>query len=338
METKLFEETDFDQILSNLASRGINKNERAYIFIDEIQNLPVISRVAKYLIDHYKTKFFLTGSSSFYIKNLFPESMAGRKIIFEIFPLTFKEFLLFKGAKKQPAPVKFADKAKKKNETENIRWRPFYEEYLTYGGFPAVVLENNVERKQALLAGIFRSYFEKDVKTLAQLTDRSKLRDLILLLVPRMGNLIELEKIVSELGSTRATVYNYLNFLEETYFLTLLPRFSHSIDRSRAGRRKLFFADTGLANFLGKVSEGQLLENSVFQTLRSGHQLSFYHRENSEIDFIVNGEVGLEVKTTASRRDILTLKQRSAPLKLKENYLVSLNWSGDKEVIVATDL
>jgi predicted AAA+ superfamily ATPase len=86
LETKVFEEENFNAIWDNLANYGVNKGKKAYIFIDEIQNLPIISRVVKYLYDHYETKFFLTGSSSFYLKNLFPESLAGRKFVFELFP------------------------------------------------------------------------------------------------------------------------------------------------------------------------------------------------------------------------------------------------------------
>jgi len=74
--------------------------ERVYLFLDEIQNLKNLPSVAKYLIDHYQVKFFLTGSVSFYLKNLFSESLSGRKVLFELFPLNFQEFLRFRCANK----------------------------------------------------------------------------------------------------------------------------------------------------------------------------------------------------------------------------------------------
>lgn len=339
LHRKYFQKIDFDEILIDLARQGIvNNKERAYLFIDEIQNLPIISRVAKYLIDHYQTKFFMTGSSSYYIKNLFPESMAGRKIIFELFPLTFSEFLVFKEIKRPSLQAAFASKGEGKNELRNIRLEPLFKEYITYGGFPAVVLENEPARKKTLLEGIFQSYFEKDVKTLADLVDRSKLRDLILLLVPRIGSRVEIEKIAGELETTRSTIYSYLEFLEETYFIKLLPRFSRSIDRSRAGRRKVFFADIGLAAFLGSVSEGQMFENAVFQTLRPDHKLAFFIKEEKEIDFIIDDKIALEAKTTASKRDIFNLKKRAESLDIDEYYVACLNWSPEKEVVMASDL
>jgi len=73
----IFEESDYNRILDNLATRGIQKNEKVYLFIDEIQLASQIIRPLKYLYDHYKIKFVTTGSSSFYLKNLFSESLSG---------------------------------------------------------------------------------------------------------------------------------------------------------------------------------------------------------------------------------------------------------------------
>jgi predicted AAA+ superfamily ATPase len=337
LETKVFEEENFNAIWDNLANYGVNKGKKAYIFIDEIQNLPIISRVVKYLYDHYETKFFLTGSSSFYLKNLFPESLAGRKFVFELFPLTFGEFLVFKEVPRQ-TPTGFKSKALAKNQVGFSLLKPYFREYLEFGGFPKVVLEKNHDNKRGRLEEIFKSYFEKDVKTLADFQDRSKLRDLILLLIPRLASRIEINKLSTDLSLSRETVYNYLAFLEETYFIKLLPRFSRSIDRSAAGRRKLFLTDTGLANFLGKASLGQLFENAVFQTLRPDYKLYFYQKERAEIDFITDEKTALEAKTTVSKRELVHLKNRAQSLKIYESYAVSLNWSGEKEVIPATDL
>src|SRR5437879_2736423 len=108
-------------------------------------------------------------------------------------------------------------------------------EYLEFGGFPAVVLEDKHNRKRDLLTEIFTSYFEKDAKNLADFKEMTKLRDLILLLLPRMGARIEILKLAQALSVSRDTVYNYLAFLEQTYFISLLPRYSTSIDRQAAG-------------------------------------------------------------------------------------------------------
>lgn len=94
---KVFEEVDYNNIILNLKEYGILSKEKAYIFLDEIQAMPNIVKVVKYLYDHFGVKFFLTGSSSFYLKNLFPESLSGRKFVFNLYPLDFEEFLIFNG-------------------------------------------------------------------------------------------------------------------------------------------------------------------------------------------------------------------------------------------------
>lgn len=337
LHRKLFEEENFDNIWNNLEEFGIFKDSRAYIFLDEIQKLPQISQAVKYLYDHWQVKFFLTGSSSFYLKNLFPESLAGRKIVFELFPLTFSEFLTFKNVERKAPPKTFAQKAKTKNKIAYEKCSKYYQEFMEFGGFPAVVLEKNLNRKRQILEGIFKSYFETDVKSLADFKDISKLRDLILLIILRIGSKVDVSKLASELRVTRATVYNYLTFLEQTYFIALLPRFSKSFDRQAAGNKKVFLCDTGLANFLGKASLGQLFENSVFQNLRPDFKLHFYDR-NGEIDFIVDEEFAIETKLTASRRDISNLEKRVGRLGLRERYATALNWGSDDRIILAIDL
>lgn len=334
---KVFEEENFDAIWNNLAAFGITNIMKAYIFLDEVQNLPDISKAVKYLSDHWDVKFVLTGSSSFYLKNLFPESMAGRKVVFEVFPLTFAEFLRFKEVNHN-AISSFAQKADAKNRIQYERLIPYYQEFLEFGGFPRVVLEKDPKRKPTLLLEIFKSYFEVDVKSLAEFKDNGKIRDLILLLIPRVGSRIEIAKLAASLSLSRETVYSYLSFLEHTYFISLLSKFSGSIDRQAAGSKKLFLCDVGIANVLGKISEGQIFEQSIFQTLRSFHQLHYFAKNNAEIDFIVDNSIALEVKSSVSRRDIAHLNARTSNLGLPEQYVVAKEYSAEKNVILATDL
>ncbi len=338
LHRKVFEEENYDAIWNNLKQFGLINDTKAYIFIDEVQNLPEISRAVKYLYDHWDVKFFLTGSSSYYLRNLFPESLAGRKVIFEMFPLSFAEFLVFNNVQRQEEKS-FVQKAQSKNKIAHEQYVGYYNEFLEYGGFPSVVLEKNPDRKKVLLSEIFTSYFEKDAKNLADFRDMSKLRDLILLLVPRVGSRIEINKLANDLSVSRETIYNYLSFLEQTYFISLLPKYSASIDRQAAGSKKLFFCDLGIANTLGRISEGQLLEQSVFQNLRCQYSLSFYNKDGAnEIDFIVDKQIALEVKMSASRQDIANLQKRAESLELPEYFVVSHQFSEDEKVIATIDI
>lgn len=338
LHRKLFEEENYNAVWNNLREFGIINTEKVYIFLDEVQNLPQISKVAKYFYDHWGVKFFLTGSSSYYLKNLFPESLAGRKIIFEMFPLTFTEFLAFNQIPK--ASIKsFSEKAKTKDKISYEQIIPYYREFLEFGGFPKVVLEKSKERKKVLLSEIFTSYFEKDAKAMADFREMSKLRDLILLLIPRIGSKIEVAKLANSLSVSRETVYNYLSFLEQTYFISLLSKFSGSIDRQAAGSKKLFLCDVGIANILGHISFGQMFEQSIFQNLRTQHKLCYYSKDGgSEIDFIIDGLFALGVKISVSARDVANLKQRSSGLHINKQYVTSLEYHAGKTIILATDL
>jgi len=338
IKRRIFEDPNYENILNNLVELGLKKSEKGYVLLDEIQFVREMPSVIKYLYDHYKIKFIVTGSSSFYLKNLFSESLSGRKLIFEMYPLTFEEFLKFKEVDKI-FERNFDQKSKQKNEFKEGLYRKLYHEYIEFGGFPGVVLEPDYERKKRLLNEIFQSYFQKDIEILADFKDSSKLRDLILLLLPRVGNVIDISKLALGLNSSRESVYNYLEFLEATYFIKLLPKYTN-IDKKLTGGKKLYVCDSGLVNVLGKLSEGQLFENSVFQNLRPRHKISYYRKsEVNEVDFILDDEVALEVKTSASRHDVASLTKRLVGLKkLKEFYIVSLNFLNENEIIMAWDL
>ncbi|MDE3090748.1 MAG: AAA family ATPase, partial [Chloroflexota bacterium] len=85
----VFQETNYDNVLNFFRNRNLDLAERLYVALDEIQYVPNVPSVIKYLVDNYDIKFVLTGSSSFYLKNYFTESLAGRKVVYEMFPLAF---------------------------------------------------------------------------------------------------------------------------------------------------------------------------------------------------------------------------------------------------------
>lgn len=344
LHRQLFQLQDYDSILNNLQrNHGINPHERVYLFLDEIQNYPPITNIMKYLHDHYNTKFFVTGSSSYYLKNLFPESMAGRKLVFEMFPLTFREFLRFRSdqikIKITPPSPNFKQKVHNKSYYMHSPLSVFYEEYLEFGGFPEVIIESDPVRKKELQKDIFKSYFEIDVKSLADFRDLEMLRNFILLLVPRIGSKIDISKLSSELGISRATISNYFTFLESTYLITRLSRYSSSIDKMLSGPQKLYFCDVGIASALGSLSSGQSLEQSIFQNLRTSHELNYYATsKGGEIDFVADKHIALEVKKHAVPRDLANLHKRMTSAKIKEGYIITLDFQELLETIPAADL
>ena len=339
LDQRLFEELDYNNIAGKLSALGININEKAYIFIDEIQNFPGIVLPIKYLYDHYNIKFFVTGSSSYYLKNLFPESLAGRKVIVELFPLDFEEFLIFK-----EHAVSFSDSLKdkclSKQLIRNEKLKIYYDEYLKYGGFPQVVLAETKEKKEVYLNEIFSSYFEKDVKSLADFKHLGALRDLILLLMKRIGSKLDISKLASTLGISRPSVYSYLSFLEQTYFIFLINPYSKNVDREMSGAKKAYLCDTGLVNFLSKTEEGSILENAVFNNLRKFGKINYFqNRHGSEIDFILPElSIAIEVKSKAIPQHISKIKRLANTLGLTDYYVVSKDFINSERIIQVSDL
>lgn len=327
LDTKIFEDIDYRVIyerLNHLAVPG--ESGRLYVFIDEIQNYPEITKIIKYLIDHYGVKFFVTGSSSFYLRNLFPESLSGRKFLYLLTPMSFYEQLYFKDLLSLESALAH-QKSEAFEPIDIFHYKNFeveFEDYLHFGGFPEVVVTSDPETKKEILKNIFKSFFEKDLKILSDYKDIRELRDLLLLLVPRVGSLLDVSRLASELGVQRAKVYQYLEFLQATFAIHLLPKFGHGVDRSVAAGKKVYFADTGLLLSLGQVNEAQLLENAVVNQLVHYGELSFYNQRNTaEIDVILNKKVAFEVKLTGTANDYQKLSLLAKKLKLPKYFIVS---------------
>lgn len=325
---KYFEEEDYEKIKFNFEIQGLNFSQKAYLFLDEIQFVKNLPQIVKYLYDHYKIKFILTGSSSFYLKNLFSESLAGRKYIFELFPLNFKEFLLLKGEK-----IIIPSKNQKITKTIFNTFSKFYEEYLKFGGFPGVIIKKTFSEKKMALNDIFTSYFQLEVIQLGDYKKTSIIRDLMLLLMQRIGSKIDIQKLALELKVSRPTIYNYLSFLEGTYFIKLIKPYSKNKNVEIRGSEKIYFCDSGLVNNLAQINEGALFENNIFQLLRPKGEINYFQKKGGiEIDFILNKKETYEVKLHPHKQDLKRLKKLSNELKIKNFKLISKNYSELKDI------
>jgi predicted AAA+ superfamily ATPase len=302
--------------------QGLDFSKPCVIAIDEIQLVPTLPSLIKYLYDTYKVKFIVTGSSSYYLKNTFSESLAGRKRIFEMYPLSFKEFLIFKEV--------WSDRF------EQQAWQPFqnvwfelakdwYQEYLTYGGFPQIVLTKDVRDKKEQALDILNSYIELDVKLLADFTVSEELFKLMKLLAARSGNKIDHTKLSSVSGISRQKLGAYLQLLEQTYLIYQLTPFTRNIDKEISQQKKLYFSDPGLLQVLaeGQLSSGQVLETAVAAQLKPQGGLQYFQkRSGQEIDFIFNGNTALEVKETPLEQDLNSLRFRADAIQLEKQLLV----------------
>lgn len=140
--------------------------------------------------------------------------------------------------------------------------------------------------------------------------------------------------VSKELGISRPTLYEYLAFLEGTFFLKTIRPFTKGKNSEIRKMPKVYLCDTGLANHLVKLDLGLLFENSIFQNLRQKGELNYYKKKKGiEIDFILNKKLAYEVKLTAHLSDSRKLQKISNELNLEGFQLISKNYSEHENVI-----
>lgn len=328
-----FQELDYDAVKKNLELLGLKNEERAYVFLDEIQWIKQLPSIVKYLMDTYRIKFILSGSSSFYLKNQFSESLAGRKYIFELYPLNFSEFLRLKNG------PPFTAEAGQTSLAIYMTYKTYMDEYLKYGGFPGVVLKTSEAEKKAALDDIFTSYYQLEVLQFSDFRKSHKIRDLLFLLMERTGSQLDVQKLAGALGIARQTLMNYLAFLEGTYFIKVIKPYTTNRDVEIRKAGKLYVCDPGLVRQFSQVDEGSLFENAVFWNLQQKGIIKYYQRKNrAEIDFILDEKYAYEVKIHPEKEDLQKLKNMSGELGIQSARLVGREFVPMQEVLYLFNL
>ncbi|MFN4145628.1 MAG: ATP-binding protein [Runella sp.] len=321
----LFSQNNYQAIEQGLKALGLRFDDSMVLALDEIQLVANSPSVIKYLYDTHSIKFILTGSSSYYLKNHFTESLAGRKRIFELFTLGFDEFLLFKGIERVQL-LAFA----RQPFSEGVYhfFKHHYESFLRFGGFPEVVLCETDDDRVAFLKDIINAYIELDIKLLSDFKLSNDLYRLCQLLAAYTGSRIDVSKLSSISGINRNKLNEYLALFEYTYFIHTIPAFTKNKDKEISSQRKIYLSDTGILQGLAQVSSGQVFENAIALQLRQMGEVSYYQKKTGqEIDFILDKSIAIEVKETPSYPDLKTLKYRSEELSMGNCWLVGRHFT-----------
>jgi predicted AAA+ superfamily ATPase len=329
-DRQIFEKTDYNDIIDDLEAIGLNRKRKMYVLIDEVQFLPGIASVVKYLYDRYDIKFILTGSSSYYLKNHFTESLAGRKRIFELLPFSFSEYLKLSGAKYKLKKLNIYNLPSKFNDFAYSSLENYYRDYLQFGGFPSVIQSRSREEKVKELDEIYSSYINKDVSSLSDFKNLTDFRKLVQLLAVRVGNRLNVNELSSVSGLSRQTVENYIEFLERTYLIKTIPVESKSPDVQNRKLKKIYFVDNGIAGINAQLSSGQIFENAVFASLRNFERVSYYEDKYCEIDFIVRtpfhakeqNVIAIEVKETPTSADLTAVGRYAKKLNITNTRII----------------
>jgi uncharacterized protein len=279
-----------------------NSNTKQIIFIDEIQYLNNPTNFLKYIYDEYKgfRKIIATGSTSFYIDNKFKDSLLGRKRIFNLYTLTFREFLNLKNEVDLINKDKFSMMDYKK--IENL-----FSEYITYGGYPAVVNAKNIEEKKLILQEIGLDYIKKDIFE-SKLQSQEKYYSILRIIANNVGSLFNANDISKTLKISSLTVDNYLYVMQKSFHVSFLRPFYNNVKKELTKMPKAYFLDLGLRNYFCKNFEniemrndkGFFLENIIFREFLIKYgidNIKFWRTQDQhEIDFVINEDLAVEVK------------------------------------------
>ena len=241
-----------------------------------------------------------------------------------MFPLSFGEFLDFRGIHYRRRPALGEDMRFDPYEYERLKVD--YDEFITFGGLPDVVLASQPGVKREILNDIFSSYVNIDVQTMADFRKIGELQRLLNTLAIRIGNKLDFTKLSQIVGVSRPTLKEYLEFLEKTYIIFQLRAYA-SPDKAASLGKKLYFRDNGIASILANPGEGALFENAIFNQLREYGELAYLSKSNEyEIDFILTppGEqsIALEVKYHPVESDDQKLKRIANKNNLTQSWIV----------------
>jgi predicted AAA+ superfamily ATPase len=240
-------------------------DEIRYYFFDEIQNVEKWELFIRHLHDRDK-RIAITGSNASLLSKELGTRLTGRNIQIELFPFSYTEYLMFLQLENNLASFNL---------------------YLEDGGFPEYIKSKHKEQLQQL----FKDIVYRDIIVRHGIRQAKTLIDIALFLIANVGKEYSLNGIKNTFGVGSAnSVADYIHWLEDSYVLFSMPRFSWSLKSVSINPKKVYCIDTGFAqaNSLSFSEDtGRLLENCVYLALRRKHKEIYYFKDKGECDFIV---------------------------------------------------
>jgi len=323
--------------------------KKAYIFIDEIQRKADAGLFLKGIYDmQLPYKFIVSGSGSLELKEKIHESLPGRKQVFEVNTLSFQEFVNYKTA------YRYEDNLHEYFRINAGDGQRFLMEYMNFGGYPRVVLEETAADKTRVIDDIFVSYIEKDISYFLKVEKIDAFRNLIRMLSSQSGSLVNINTLASDLGVSAVTVKNYLGYAEKTFIIRPVTPFFRNTKKEITKSPVMYFNDIGMRNFsagrFGNYSMfsemGFLFQNFIFNLLRDTFQyqnvsIHFWRtKDRAEVDFVIQKGISVipvEVKCTDMKNRTIGRPLRSFMEKYtpREAWIINLSLQ-DKEKVGRT--
>jgi len=296
--------------------------KKPHIFLDEIQNAKNWHLKVRRLIDQ-NYKVFITGSNANLLSVEIATHLAGRTFTKKIMPFTFREFMQFK--KLPISRTSFYGK-------ERFAIKEAFREFLIYGSFPEVV---QTKLKRELLRQYFEFVFYRDIVARYKIRHEASIRLLIQKLTENLGKSYQVNKLRNKISQVvrvgKQSLFDYLKFLEESFFVVHIRNFQKSF-LQRETERKTYFIDNGFITILSlDMESSKLLENLIFLELFKRGKEIYYFRMKNECDFIVKKDeqisdviqVCWELNETNRDREVNGLNEALNFLHLKKGLIVT---------------
>ncbi len=275
-----------------LTGKNIEKDKIILIF-DEIQYIENWESWLKtYYDSHEKIKFIVSGSSSTLIEKKSVEKLTGRQINITVYPLSFREFLLFNGLDIKISGLSKVPMIKQlEKNTELLSKRNeikiLLAKFLETGGFPQLVSRGESERKE-LLRQYFKDIVYRDIVRIFEIRNPETLENLAIYLLRHISGKHNFSSMAKLLNTSTDTAIQYFYFLTKSLLFYEVPYYSSALKSSIRKDRKIYCIDIGLRNALiTEKNEGQAIENIVFNHLKKKYDRIFYWDNGHECDFVI---------------------------------------------------
>ncbi len=319
---------------------------KGFVFIDEIQRKENAGVFLKGLYDmQLPCKFIISGSGSIELKEKISESLAGRKRIFEVLPLSFHEFLDYR------TDYKYSDRLPAYINLHFPFVMTLFNEYLNFGGYPRVVTESSAREKLQVINEIFQSYIDRDIRLFLQGDRPESYARLIKLLAAQTGQILNLNNLANIAQLSVPTIRKYLWYAEKTYFVRLLTPYFNNAIKEITKSPVAYFYDHGMRNLVlssfGNLQRPQdqgfvfqnIVGNLLLHELRvSQYPVHFWRTtDKAEVDFVIDrgkDPIGIEVKLSALKKPMMTRSLRNFIDKYQPTEAWVVNLALDDEITI----
>lgn len=293
--------------LYDYVNKQIDSRKQFYIFLDEVQNVPMFQKAVDSLYIKKNVDLYITGSNAYLLSGELATLLSGRYVEIKMLPLSFKEYL-----------SAFNNPNKSRYE--------YFLDYMKYGGMPGniAILQDDLSILDIYLDGIFSTIVYKDIIARNDITNKILLDSILKFIFDNIGSPISTKKISDTLTSkgisiSNHTVENYISAFVESFLIYKAERFDVKGKNLLARDYKYYVVDQGLRSYLlGKKADsdmGHVLENIVYlELLRRGYKVYVGKVDDLEVDFVAENRDGLkyfQVALTVRDNDVLERELRS---------------------------